>query len=188
VTHPKGSTNYSGQVVRLESSATGSWPLRLQWYRDSKPVPGATSGILTFNASPALSGTYNLVASNLWGIAISSNAVVVNRNPVVTNISGKTFSFVILGAQGDFVSSGNFEIAFDPRGSFSTAASSVFLNDRGNWQYGIASENTSVIYLQTSFVYPGGSYTLQFQTLTNGTYTLVAPGRSGGQVGKFTVP
>jgi hypothetical protein len=185
---PAGATNYSGTQVTLASGATGSWPLQMQWYKNGAVVPGATNASLSFSAATSLSGIYNFQASNLWGVVISSNAVVLITNPVATNISGKTIHFVITGASGDFPTSGNFDMLFDPRGSFSTQASSVFLNDRGYWQYGIANGSTSQIYMSSSFIYPGGTITMTFQTGTNGTYVLVAPGYSGGEVGTFVFP
>jgi hypothetical protein len=185
---PSGATNYAGTQITLESGATGSWPLQFQWYRNGTLVPGATSATLSFSGTTALSGLYNFQASNPWGIVISSNALVQTTNPVATNIAGATIHFVITGASGDFPSSGYFDMLFDARGSFSTQASSVFLNDRGYWQYGIANGNTSQIYMSSSFIYPGGMITMTFQTATNGTYVLAAPGYSGGEAGTFVFP
>lgn len=182
---PRGLTNYFGQLVRLEAVVTGSWPLRYQWYKNAQPIPGATSNVLSFAGKTELSGNYNLLISNLWNAVISSTVSVKTVNPVALDIAGRKIHFVVQTGQGDFPNSGTFDTVFDPSGFYTTQSSSVFLNDSGYWQYGLLNESLSRIYLPGSITYPDGAITLQFETSTNGNYSLVAPTRVGSQTGKF---
>jgi hypothetical protein len=182
---PQGTTNFFDQEVRLEAGATGSWPLRFQWYKDGEAVPGATSNKLVFNGRSPLSGNYSLIVSNLWGMAASTPVTVKTINPVAASISGRTIHFVIKGAEGGFLPAGTFDTDFSALGSYDTDSSSPFLEDVGYWQYFPVAENAGRIFLSASVVYQNAQVTLAFQTQTNGTYTLVVPNVGGGQWGDF---
>src|SRR5688500_7433411 len=80
-TQPDGTTNFFNQEVRLEGNATGSWPIRFQWLKDGQPIPGATSNKLIFAGRANLSGNFNLIASNSWGLALTTPVAVKTINP-----------------------------------------------------------------------------------------------------------
>lgn len=61
----------------LNALVDGTAPITYQWWKNNAPIPGATNNSLTF---PVLSltnaGTYFVAATNAYGFAISSNAVL----------------------------------------------------------------------------------------------------------------
>jgi hypothetical protein len=184
---PTGTTNLVNQEVRLEAAATGSWPLRYQWLKDGQPVAGATSNKLIFVGKENLSGNYNLLVSNSWGLALSSAAAVKSVNPVATNIAGKKIRYVIKGAVGSYISSGNFEATYNAQGFYNATGSSVFLNDAGNWQYGLFSGQNIGRIIYSSFIYANGAaIDLTFTNVNTGTFTLQEFERGGGQFGDFS--
>ena len=182
---PQGTTNLFNEPVRLEGAATGSWPIRFQWLKDGQPVPGATSNVLVFNGRAEHSGTYNLLVSNLWSVALSTPVSVKVINPVAPTVSGKKMRFVVETVPGTFPHRGTYDTRFDATGFYTTQSSNVYLNDTGYWQYQRLSENSARLFLVNSITYPGGVVTLSFQTLTNGLYTLAVTGWNGSQGGKF---
>lgn len=187
--HPSGTTNFVNQEVRLEAAATGSWPIRYQWMKDGQPVVGGTSNKLTFPGTVGLSGNYTLLISNLWGLALSSPAIIKTVNPVATSISGKKIRYVVKGAQGSYVSNGSFETIYNSAGFFNTVGSRVDLNDAGSWQYGTFPNQPigRVLIGNDSFIYPNGAaIDLTFTNFTAGTFNLQAANRPGSQFGDFT--
>jgi probable HAF family extracellular repeat protein len=69
-----------GEPWTLSAGVTAVNPLSLQWQHESTNIPTATN--LTFRiaaVTPASVGSYRIVASNLGGTTISSNAVVEIR-------------------------------------------------------------------------------------------------------------
>jgi hypothetical protein len=183
--HPQSSTNYSGPEVTLSGDATGSWPLRLQWYKEGAPnpiiIPGATNKTLKLNGTAANAGNYYLMASNSWGIALSSKATVQIASPVPNTVSGKKIHFVIQG--------GYYDMDCHSDGSYYTVGSSFSLNDSGYWAYGKSQSSEVIGYIQISgsFLYVnGGLFQLTFETPTSGKFVLTATGFSGSQTGTFT--
>ena len=187
--HPNGTTNLVNQEVRLEGAGSGSWPLRFQWLRNGQPVQGATSNRLVFSGRENLSGTYHLLVSNLWGLELSHPAIVKSIDPVATNISGRKIRYVIKGAQGSYIGSGNFETTYHTLGNYFTVGNIVELNDSGFWQYGILNEPaTSRILLTSSFVYPNNAIIdLTFTNSAGGKFILQEFDHSGSQFGDFTL-
>ncbi len=185
--HPVGVTNLVNQEVRLEGSATGSWPLRFQWLRNGQPIDGATSNKLIFSGREHLSGNYHLLASNAWGLSLSTPAVVKTINPVVTNISGKKIRFVVKSAQGSYIGVGSFETTYHALGNFYTVGSRVELNDSGYWQYGLLNDPAmSRIFLTGSFIYPNNALIdLTFTNTASGKFSLQEFDHAGGQFGDF---
>lgn len=182
---PAGVTNFAPAEVKLMAGVTGSAPLRFRWYRDGRAIDGAISSNLVFAGRADLSGNYNLVATNPWGAVTSSVAVVKIQNLVAPTVSGKSIRFVITGLQGDFQEPGAYTSVFNPLGFYTTTGSSLFLNDTGNWQYGLVNESAARIFLPGSVIYPNGTITLLFQTPSSGGYQLVVPGLNGSQTGTF---
>ena len=183
---PVGVTNFYDQEVRLQASVTGSWPLRFYWYKDGQLVAGASSNVLVFPGRANLSGNYAFAVSNSWNIAISSPVAVKTVNPVATSIQGKKIQYVIKGAQGGFLSSGNFETTYGSLG-YTTASPNVFLNDSGQWQYNALSESIGrAMWMPGGFVYPNGAAVdMTFTNLTEGTFNLQVPDVGGRQFGEF---
>jgi hypothetical protein len=74
---PQGFTNWVGSAGALNASATGTAPIRYQWYRGSLPLAGETNTSLNFpNLAGTNTGAYSVVATNLAGAATSSVANV----------------------------------------------------------------------------------------------------------------
>ncbi|HLP76917.1 MAG TPA: hypothetical protein VK327_08355 [Candidatus Paceibacterota bacterium] len=76
-TQPHGFTNWAGFSGSLNVSATGTVPLRYQWYQGNVPLTGETNTILGFQSLiGANSGAYTVVVTNLGGAITSSVANV----------------------------------------------------------------------------------------------------------------
>jgi hypothetical protein len=83
---PTNQTVSVGSTASFSVTATGSPTLYYQWYGPGESViVGAINPTLTLsNVQPANAGAYFVLVSNLYGFAISSNAVLT----VTTNSSG----------------------------------------------------------------------------------------------------
>ncbi|MGZ4964778.1 MAG: immunoglobulin domain-containing protein, partial [Limisphaerales bacterium] len=74
---PIGRSLPLGLPTTFSVSATGPAPITYQWQINGANIPGATSTAYAIsNVSLADLGTYNLVASNVAGVTVSSNAVL----------------------------------------------------------------------------------------------------------------
>lgn len=79
---PQGFTNWMGAAGSLNASATGTVPIRYQWYQGNVPLAGETNTSLSFPSLAGINtGAYTVVATNLAGAATGSVANVF----VVTN-------------------------------------------------------------------------------------------------------
>lgn len=77
LTHPQSVTAEPGQDVFFEVSATGSEPLRYQWYKDGLPLPGETAPVLEiWNVLLLEQGDYTVEVSNPVGSITSEVAVL----------------------------------------------------------------------------------------------------------------
>ena len=83
---PADQTNQAGDTVSFVAQASGSAPLSFQWRLNGTNLPGATSDTLTVQSIGVTNaGLYSIIASNLAGVAISSNAIlIVHSAPVIT--------------------------------------------------------------------------------------------------------
>ena len=82
VLQPRDTNAFFGQTVLLRVAATGTAPLRYQWYFNDLPLPGRISPLLILsNAQPIHAGYYHAVVTNAAGMAISSNALLVINVP-----------------------------------------------------------------------------------------------------------
>lgn len=192
-TQPVGVTNFYDQEVRLVGAATGSWPLKYFWYRDGELVPGATSNVLVYAGRTNLSGSYVMAASNSWGIALSTAVAVKTIHTVPSSIMGKKIQYVIKGQEGGFIGTGSFETTYGNFG-YQTTSSNFNLNDIGQWQYGVLTQNgepsgnTGRALWIGGFVYPNGAMVdMTFTNVTEGTYNLQLPNFNGRQFGEFKV-
>ena len=74
---PAGATVAVGSATTLSVTASGSAPLRYQWYKSGTVVTGATSSMLAFaSVVPADAGSYAVLVSNGIGSLASVNAVL----------------------------------------------------------------------------------------------------------------
>lgn len=83
---PQGAIVATGSNITLNVVASGAEPLSYQWLFRGTNLPGATAETLTIsNAQTNHSGPYQVVLSNVYGTAFSSNAVLtVVPPPIIT--------------------------------------------------------------------------------------------------------
>lgn len=76
-TQPQSVTNECGSTAVLTVEVTGTTPISYQWYLGVAVVPDATNATLTLaGITPAQSGNYTVIATNVAGSATSEVAVV----------------------------------------------------------------------------------------------------------------
>jgi hypothetical protein len=86
---PVSKTVIVGTNVVFSVSASGTPPLLYQWQYNSNNLSGATNAQLVLNAVQSTnSGNYSLIVSNDYGVAVSSNAVLVVRGPYFDSTPG----------------------------------------------------------------------------------------------------
>ncbi|MFA6545189.1 MAG: immunoglobulin domain-containing protein [Limisphaerales bacterium] len=107
-TQPLGSTNLVGDPLSFTVEATGSTNLFYQWRFNGTNVGDALTNTFTIDSvSVTNAGNYSVIISNLAGVIISSNALlIVHSAPVITsppaarvvNAAGSvSFSVTVLG-------------------------------------------------------------------------------------------
>jgi hypothetical protein len=181
---PQSLTKYSGEQVKLEATATGSWPLRLQWYKGGNAILNQTNSSYTFTGKVSDSGTYQLLASNLWKATVSSVATVQVIAPAATTIANRQIHFDIQGGRAPLITSGSYDLFARASGDYSITSSNALLTDQGYWFYTQHDEVLGYIQVVQSFIYPGGFFQLLFESPTTGQFTLTSG--NGYQFGRFT--
>ncbi len=91
-TQPVSQTNNAGTTAAFSVTTTGTSPT-FYWFKnltnlltDGGNISGASSNVLTLtNVLGADDGTYSVIASNQAGVAVSSNAILVVIDPIITN-------------------------------------------------------------------------------------------------------
>ncbi len=84
VTHPLSRQALSGASVSFSASVTGTAPISYLWYKNGAAQPASTTSSLTIlGVTRNHSGTYQLRATNVAGVAFSSNAVLKVISPQV---------------------------------------------------------------------------------------------------------
>ncbi|HEX7654239.1 MAG TPA: immunoglobulin domain-containing protein, partial [Verrucomicrobiae bacterium] len=85
VQQPVSTNALQGATITFNSLASGSNPLRYQWYFQAGPLVGQTNRTLTLaSVTTNASGSYVVTVSNLFGVATSSVATLnVNQAPVL---------------------------------------------------------------------------------------------------------
>ncbi|PWU11251.1 MAG: hypothetical protein C5B50_23740 [Verrucomicrobia bacterium] len=74
----------SGSAISLAVSASGSMPLGYQWSFNGLPLAGATATSLVLsNAQVSQTGTYSVIVTNAFGMALSSNVLVTVMHPAL---------------------------------------------------------------------------------------------------------
>jgi parallel beta-helix repeat protein len=130
VLQPLDKTVTSGTNVVLSALARGSDPVGYQWRKSGASLAGATQTTLILsNASAAASGSYDVVASNVFGTATSAVAqVTVNQKP--TLLQGLSNQIVDVGGTVvlavDVIGSGVLSCAWQFNG-LPLAATNAFL-------------------------------------------------------------
>ncbi len=94
-TQPTGQTASGGDMVTFTVVASGSPPLFYQWrFNGTTLLSGATNASLSLtNVQLAQAGGYSVLVSNAWGTTISSNAILVVRDPTVLSGSLTNYTF-----------------------------------------------------------------------------------------------
>jgi hypothetical protein len=109
--HPRGQTNPAGSSVTLEVSASGTFPLTYQWYKDKLPLAGKTSSQLP------LSGLTASNAGNYYVFITNRAGRVVSQEALVTVIGAqKTPAGIYMGKFAGQSDSGGFAIMVRPEG------------------------------------------------------------------------
>lgn len=110
--NPTNATVDSGTPAVFSVSASGSRPMRYQWFHGVSPIPGATnSGIILHRTVADDSGPYHVVVSNLSGSVTSTVATLtlLDRPPVILS-SSRTLDY--------FYSQGPVAVRSDVSGSW----------------------------------------------------------------------
>ena len=87
---PQSLNAFAGQTVTLSATAVGAPPLGLQWKKNGVSLPGQTNATLTVSNLfyTASSDVYTVLATNAFGSALSSNAVIsVYYPPTYANLT-----------------------------------------------------------------------------------------------------
>ncbi len=93
VEHPRSRTNGVASTAFFRSTATGTLPITLQWYKNGAILSGETNSLLVIpNLTTANISNYVMRANNSFSSATSSVAVltVTNGGVICTNIAWQT--------------------------------------------------------------------------------------------------
>lgn len=94
---------YAGTDVTLSATVGGVPAPALQWLKEGVELPGETAATLTLlAASPAASGVYSLVASNVAGVVTNSLTLTVSAGDLAPLITGPTPQTVVAGGTATF--------------------------------------------------------------------------------------
>ncbi len=78
---PQSLTNLAGSTVTFTADSVGTAPVAYQWFFGSTPLNGSTASSLSLtNVQATQAGSYSVVATNLYGAATSSVALLVLTN------------------------------------------------------------------------------------------------------------
>jgi len=96
LSQPAGTVVPVGTSITLTGAAAGVPEPSYQWQRNGSPLAGQTNAVLSLtNLQTAQAGTYTLVASNLGGSTVSSNAVLlVDTQPVILTQPASATAYV----------------------------------------------------------------------------------------------
>ena len=133
-----------GDTVTWSGYAVGVPPLAYQWRKDGVPISGATNSSFTLTATqPSAAATYDLVVTNAYGSAVSSNVVVdqvflqsvtnlvVDSNPAGPERDGLDFGATWLASSGgrtnvmSFNGTNSNQITVPPWTNFNSAAGAI---------------------------------------------------------------
>lgn len=75
LTQPASLVTYRYGPATFSCSVAGALPMTFQWRLNGTKLPGATNAVLTYaNVPPWSGGSYSVVVSNQFGVAVSTNA------------------------------------------------------------------------------------------------------------------
>ncbi len=90
---PTSVTAVLGQSASFTVTASGSPPLTCQWFRGTRPLPGATGTTLSLGAvTNADAGPYHVVVTNSYGSDTSATAVLTVNTLAETGVFATDFS------------------------------------------------------------------------------------------------
>ena len=117
---PTNQTAQIGQPVSFQVTALGTPPLNYQWQFNGTNIPGATNALLTL-APWSGEGSYSVIVSNAYGVAVSSNATLTTpRSQIVpwgSNSNGQTNTPAGLGNVLAISAGGNNSMALKSDGT-----------------------------------------------------------------------
>jgi hypothetical protein len=91
----------AGGNVSFAATAVGLPPLTYQWRKNGTNIPGATTNTLSFPMSTSSTGSYTLVVSNAYGIAVSAKALLNLPLRILPPVVGPGGSFPLLIGTSD---------------------------------------------------------------------------------------
>ena len=108
---PLSRTVLADRDTGISVTASGSFPLRYQWYQNAMPVAGRTNAWLSFrNIQPAQAGQYYVVVTNAYGAVTSSVATVtvcvvprIDTTNGGLGFSSGAFGFSVRASEGQAV-------------------------------------------------------------------------------------
>src|SRR5262249_28355581 len=125
---PESQTVGLGSNVVFTVTATGSPPLSFQWFRDGRPLLGATKASLSlFNATQDDKGVYTVQVSNQLGSVLSSDATLAIV--VYSSILADNFDPTI--NPGSWTSFGGTSVATN-YGGYQSAPNSLWFGGDGS--------------------------------------------------------
>jgi hypothetical protein len=186
-TQPASQSKAIGDTATFSVSLAGSLPLYYQWRKGGVAIAGATSSIYTVApVAPASAGSYNVLVTNAFGSALSSNALL-------TVVAGPTLAFL-----ADFESGNNgFTYVADPDATsnlwhrtthrYVSTNHSQYYGLEGIWTYDTGSRNAGNLQSAPISLVGAGApaslsfnYLLQTETLTNYDQASVLISSDGG--------
>lgn len=155
-TQPQDGSVYVGEDFQFSAAVGGTFPIRFQWKTNGVNILGATNTtLLLTNVQLANAGTYSLLASNTYGTALSSNAVLQVTNFFLTNLLAGWWQF----------DDGTGSSAVDSSPSANIGSLINFATDDSEWvrgrRNGALSFNPPGV---TNYVYVNDAPSLNFDT------------------------
>ncbi len=89
-THPVSRVVSNGVNVTFTSAATGSTPLTYRWRRNGTNLGVTSTSLLLTNVQRFNAGTYSVLVSNAFDIAVSSNATLTVLVPPIQFVGGSS--------------------------------------------------------------------------------------------------
>ncbi len=116
-TNPSPATVCAGEPASFTAAASGTGPVTFQWRRNGAPIGGATSATYSIPAAgPGDAGSYDCIATNSCGSALSNSAALTVRTPpAITSQPGNQSVCVGDGASFSVAASGSATLTYQWR-------------------------------------------------------------------------